>query len=158
GVSSPRMIASRSCSSAASAIVRWRTAVDTAVGRGSTEPERESHLIRCQTRGTIASVRSGRERAPRVLGEGRGLRPARRGEGMTASSKRIALLVVAVAASVLAGTAGARTHAATPIVIGWAYDGKGAMAPFDGPALAAAKIRVDQLNAKGGVDGRHLVI
>src|SRR5262249_58728319 len=40
----------------------------------------------------------------------------------------------------------------------WAYDGKGAMAPFDGPALAAAKIRVSQLNAKGGVGGRHFVI
>jgi len=78
---------------------------------------------------------------------------------MTASSKtRIALLVVAVAASVLAASAGARTHAAAPIVIGWAYDGKGAMAPFDGPALAAAKIRVSQLNAKGGVGGRHFVI
>src|SRR5207249_954360 len=42
--------------------------------------------------------------------------------------------------------------------VGWAYDGTGAMAPFDGPALAAAKIRVAQLNAKGGVDGRHFVI
>src|SRR5262249_60246602 len=97
-------------------------------------------------------------RSPGGRGEGRGPGRAGRGEGMTASSKRIALLVVATAASVLAGTAGARTHAATPIVIGWAYDGKGAMAPFDGPALAAARIRVDQLNAKGGVDGRHLVI
>src|SRR5215467_14672912 len=78
---------------------------------------------------------------------------------MTASSKtRIALLVVAAVASVLAASAGARTHAAAPIVIGWAYDGKGAMAPFDGPALAAAKIRVSQLNAKGGVGGRHFVI
>ena len=28
------------------------------------------------------------------------------------------------------------------------------MAPFDGPALAAAQIRVKQINAKGGVDGR----
>jgi len=32
------------------------------------------------------------------------------------------------------------------------------MAPFDGPALAAAKLRVDQLNAKGGVNGRKLEI
>ena len=29
------------------------------------------------------------------------------------------------------------------------------MAPFDGPALAAAQIRVEQINAKGGVNGRH---
>ena len=32
---------------------------------------------------------------------------------------------------------GARARGA-PIVIGWAFDSKGAMAPFDGPALAAA--------------------
>ncbi|HUP33720.1 MAG TPA: ABC transporter substrate-binding protein [Gaiellaceae bacterium] len=45
-----------------------------------------------------------------------------------------------------------------PIVIGWAFDGNGNMAPFDGPALAAANIRVDQLNEEGGVEGRELVI
>jgi branched-chain amino acid transport system substrate-binding protein len=45
-----------------------------------------------------------------------------------------------------------------PISIGWAYDSKGQMAPFDGPALAAAKIRVDDINAEGGVDGRQLEI
>jgi len=32
------------------------------------------------------------------------------------------------------------------------------MAPFDGPALAAAQLRVKQWNAKGGVDGRQLQI
>jgi branched-chain amino acid transport system substrate-binding protein len=45
-----------------------------------------------------------------------------------------------------------------PITIGWAYDSAGQMAPFDGPALAAAKIRVEQLNAEGGVGGRDLQI
>ena len=56
-------------------------------------------------------------------------------------------------------TGGAGTTAETgPITIGWAYDSKGQMAPFDGPALAAAKIRVDELNAGGGVDGRDLRI
>jgi branched-chain amino acid transport system substrate-binding protein len=45
-----------------------------------------------------------------------------------------------------------------PIVIGWAYDGNGNMAPFDGPALAAANIRVDQINEEGGVEGREIVI
>jgi branched-chain amino acid transport system substrate-binding protein len=40
-----------------------------------------------------------------------------------------------------------------------AFDSSGNMAPFDNPALAAAKIRVKQINAKGGVvGGRHLVI
>ena len=43
-------------------------------------------------------------------------------------------------------------------MIGWAYDSKGNMAPFDSPALAAAKVRVDQVNAKGGVNGRPLRI
>ena len=43
-------------------------------------------------------------------------------------------------------------------MIGWAFDSKGAMAPFDGPALAAAKLRVKQVNAKGGVNGRQLQI
>ena len=45
-----------------------------------------------------------------------------------------------------------------PIVIGWAFDSSGNMAPFDGPALAAAKIRVEELNEAGGVDGRDLQI
>jgi branched-chain amino acid transport system substrate-binding protein len=75
-------------------------------------------------------------------------------------STRTSLAVLVIAAGVvgLAATAAARTHAASPIVIGWAFDSKGAMAPFDGPALAAAKLRVNQINAKGGVGGRPLQI
>jgi branched-chain amino acid transport system substrate-binding protein len=69
----------------------------------------------------------------------------------------VALLAVAVA-TVGTGVGGSRTDAAAPIVIGWAFDSKGNMAPFDGPALAAAKVRVAQLNAKGGVMGRPLRI
>jgi len=62
---------------------------------------------------------------------------------------------------VLAATAAARTdarHAGQPITIGWAFDSKGAMAPFDNPALAAAQIQVKAINAKGGVSGRKLQI
>jgi branched-chain amino acid transport system substrate-binding protein len=72
----------------------------------------------------------------------------------------LGLILVAVAAIVVvvAATAAARTTAATPITIGWAFDGNGAMAPFDGPALAAAKLHVNQVNARGGVDGRKLQI
>ncbi|HLX33237.1 MAG TPA: ABC transporter substrate-binding protein [Gaiellaceae bacterium] len=83
---------------------------------------------------------------------------------MKGSNKRArwALVVVAVAALVLAAAAAARTHSskAGPIVIGWAYDGSsgGPMAPFDGPALAAAKIEVAKIDGKGGVDGSNLVI
>jgi branched-chain amino acid transport system substrate-binding protein len=69
------------------------------------------------------------------------------------------LVVLALAvAAVGAGVGGSQPNAQTPIVIGWAYDSKGNMSPFDGPALAAAKIRVSQLNAKGGVNGRPLRI
>jgi branched-chain amino acid transport system substrate-binding protein len=69
------------------------------------------------------------------------------------------LLALVLIGSALAGSAGHRTaQAKAPIIIGWAFDGKGNMAPFDGPALAAAKLRVNQLNAKGGVNGRKLQI
>jgi branched-chain amino acid transport system substrate-binding protein len=72
--------------------------------------------------------------------------------------------VLAAATAVLlvaASAAAARTESNTakkPILIGWAFDSKGAMAPFDNPALAAAKLRVNQLNKRGGVDGRKLQI
>jgi branched-chain amino acid transport system substrate-binding protein len=70
------------------------------------------------------------------------------------------LLAVAVALVAVVATAAARTTApaATPITIGWAFDSKGAMAPFDNPALAAAQLRVKQWNAKGGINGRQLQI
>ena len=68
------------------------------------------------------------------------------------------MVVVTGLLVVLATTAAARTTAAKPIVIGWAFDSKGAMAPFDNPDLAAAQLRVKQVNAKGGVSGRPLKI
>src|SRR5256885_9846637 len=78
-----------------------------------------------------------------------------RGRGSWAVAA-VALLALAVIGSALAATS--RSAAKPPIVIGWAFDGNGAMAPFDGPALAAAKLRVNQINAKGGVNGRKLSI
>src|SRR5438876_10092807 len=78
-----------------------------------------------------------------------------RGRGRLAVAAT-ALLALAVIGSALAATS--RNTAKAPIVIGWAFDGSGNMAPFDGPALAAAKLRVNQLNAKGGVNGRQLQI
>ena len=81
---------------------------------------------------------------------------------MRRPSNRGALVAVLVGIAVLAAGAVGRTDAAAggkqPIVIGWAFDSKGAMAPFDGPALAAAKLRVSQLNRRGGVGGRPLQI
>jgi branched-chain amino acid transport system substrate-binding protein len=69
----------------------------------------------------------------------------------------LAVLALAIA-TVGTGLGGSQTSAQAPIVIGWAFDSKGNMAPFDGPALGAAKIRVAQLNAKGGIGGRPFKI
>jgi branched-chain amino acid transport system substrate-binding protein len=74
---------------------------------------------------------------------------------------RLAVAAAALLALALIGSALAATSARSakpPIIIGWAFDGNGAMAPFDGPALAAAKLRVNQINAKGGVNGRKLTL
>jgi branched-chain amino acid transport system substrate-binding protein len=72
----------------------------------------------------------------------------------------VALLGAAVAIAALAATTGGQAASAAkkPIVIGWAFDKAGQMAPFDNPALAAAKIRIKQINAKGGAGGRKFVI
>jgi branched-chain amino acid transport system substrate-binding protein len=67
-----------------------------------------------------------------------------------------ALGAVATVVAVVAGTTSAASSATTPITIGYAFDSKGAMAPFDGPALAAAQLRVKQRNAQGGAKGRPL--
>lgn len=76
---------------------------------------------------------------------------ARKAHGALGALLAVALVAVAVAA----GTASA---APKPITIGWAFDGKGAMAPFDGPALAAAQARIKVWNKRGGVAGRKLRI
>ena len=55
-----------------------------------------------------------------------------------------------------ASTGGGTTEAAAPILIGYAFDSKGNMAPFDGPALAAAQLQIAGINKKGGVNGRQL--
>ena len=53
----------------------------------------------------------------------------------------MAVVAVAVVASGTAASQQKRT-----VTIGWAYDGIGNMAPFDGPALATAKTRIAQVN------------
>lgn len=50
-----------------------------------------------------------------------------------------------VAVAVVAGGTAAPQQSKT-VTIGWAYDGVGNMAPFDGPALATAKTRIAQVN------------
>src|SRR5687767_11525119 len=87
------------------------------------------------------------------LGRRRTLMRGRRKWGVAAT-----LMAAVTAIAALAATVGGSATAATrgPIVIGWAYDAKGQMAPFDNPALATARIRVRELNARGGVNGRRL--
>jgi branched-chain amino acid transport system substrate-binding protein len=78
-----------------------------------------------------------------------------RGRGRLAIAAA-ALLALALIGSALAANSG--RNAKAPIIIGWAFDSSGAMAPFDGPALAAAKLQVNVVNARGGVNGRKLQI
>lgn len=61
------------------------------------------------------------------------------------------VVVVAVAAAVVAGSTAAPQQATT-VTIGWAYDGKGPMAAYDGPALVTARERIKQVNRGPGVD------
>jgi branched-chain amino acid transport system substrate-binding protein len=74
---------------------------------------------------------------------------------MIRASKAVLALgaAAAFAAFAVAGGTAAPQQAKT-VVIGWAFDGKGAMAPFDGPALATARDRVNQVNRGSGVDLR----
>jgi len=75
------------------------------------------------------------------------------------SAAGVALLLAAVAVAAVGTTSGGgATKVQAPIIIGWAFDSKGNMAPFDNPALAAARIQVRAINAKGGVLGRRLQI
>ena len=63
-------------------------------------------------------------------------------------ARRAALALAAAAVAAVAAVAGgtASTQQGTTVVIGWAYDASGAMAPFDGPALATARDRIRQVN------------
>lgn len=67
------------------------------------------------------------------------------------------LLVVLAALAVLAVmVASSATAAGKPIIIGYPTDFTGRMAPFDAPAVSAAQVRIKQINAKGGINGRQV--
>ena len=68
-----------------------------------------------------------------------------------------ALLAAAVLAIVVT-SASANAAANDPIVIGWAFDSKGAMSPFDTSAVASAKLHLKTINARGGALGRRVVL
>ncbi len=74
--------------------------------------------------------------------------------------RRLLALASAVAAIValvaVAGTNAGAAASGKPIVIGAAIDLTKNMAPFDAPALEAAKIEIAKINAAGGVNGRPL--
>ncbi len=70
----------------------------------------------------------------------------------------LALVVAVVLAIVGVTTASGAKSAKKPIVIGFAADLSGQMAPFDNPALTAAKLEVAKINAAGGVNGAKLRI
>jgi len=61
----------------------------------------------------------------------------------------LALVAVGVAAIAVVGGGAAAPQKATPVTIGWAYDGIGNMAAYDGPALATAQERIKQINKLG---------
>jgi branched-chain amino acid transport system substrate-binding protein len=67
-------------------------------------------------------------------------------------------LVVAVTVAVAGVTTASGAKTAKTIVIGYAADLSGQMAPFDNPALTAAKLEVAKINAAGGVKGAKLKI
>jgi branched-chain amino acid transport system substrate-binding protein len=73
---------------------------------------------------------------------------------MKGAGKTALALAVAAAVAVVAVTAGSASPQQTTVVIGWAYDGVGNMAAYDGPALVTARQRVQQLNRTSRVKMR----
>ena len=68
----------------------------------------------------------------------------------------LALVAVALVASAAVAGSGAAPQQGRTVTIGYAYDSTGAMAPFDGPALATAKDRIAQVNRRPGINLRLL--
>jgi branched-chain amino acid transport system substrate-binding protein len=66
----------------------------------------------------------------------------------------LAFVVVAAVAAAAVTAGSASPQQANTVVIGWAYDGTGSMAPFDGPALATARDRIRQVNRGPGLNVR----
>jgi branched-chain amino acid transport system substrate-binding protein len=72
---------------------------------------------------------------------------------MSRTRKGAVAALIATIGVIAVLAAGSATAATKTVTIGWAFDGKGPMAPFDGPALAAAKLRIAQWNAKSASTG-----
>jgi len=74
--------------------------------------------------------------------------------------KRLALGTVVALVAVVAAVVGATSASGAKgtIIIGYAADLSGQMAPFDNPALAAARLEAKKINGLGGVLGKKLEI
>jgi branched-chain amino acid transport system substrate-binding protein len=74
--------------------------------------------------------------------------------------KRLALGAAAALVAVFAAVVGATSASGAKgtIIIGYAADLSGQMAPFDNPALAAARLEAKKINGLGGVLGKKLEI
>lgn len=59
--------------------------------------------------------------------------------------------IAAVGVAAVAVASASPQQAKKTVVIGWAYDGIGQMAPFDGPALATAKTRISEVNRSSAI-------
>src|SRR5499427_5069428 len=70
----------------------------------------------------------------------------------------LALAAAVTVAAVGVTTASGAKTAKKPIVIGFAADLSGQMAPFDNPALTAARLEAKKINGLGGVLGRKLEV
>jgi branched-chain amino acid transport system substrate-binding protein len=74
--------------------------------------------------------------------------------------KRLALGVAVALVAVVAAVVGATSASGAKgtIIIGYAADFSGGMAPFDNPALTAARLEAKKINGQGGVVGKKLEI
>jgi branched-chain amino acid transport system substrate-binding protein len=73
----------------------------------------------------------------------------RRAEMTKVGRAVLALAAVAVVAVAVVGGSAASARQAIPVTIGWAYDGVGPMAAYDGPALVTAQEKIKQVNRAG---------
>jgi branched-chain amino acid transport system substrate-binding protein len=69
-------------------------------------------------------------------------------------ARKAVLALALVVAAAAAAVAVAAPQQGNTVTIGWAYDASGAMAPFDGPALATARDRIRQVNRGPGINIR----
>ena len=69
-----------------------------------------------------------------------------------------AVLVAAVTIAAVGVTTASGAKSAGTIKLAYVADLSGQMAPFDNPALTAAKLEIKKINAHGGVNGKQLVL